>query len=383
MAQEILNQLIQKGHDSIACGVSDHGMDSHEHTDARILTREEYLRDFWHRLHKWQDDCISTGFEKLDAQLSGGLREGLYVIGGMPSIGKTAFCLQMADQIVKAGHHVLYFSLLETETDMLFRSFSRLTFIKEHEKGRGSKNAKTVADFRNGDCFIAGTDASIKSVQEALEEYCANYKCMYIASPNERTTVSDVRNAVEAHIHQTGKVPVIFVDYMQFMSNDEPTNTDKQNTDAVVSGLKQMSIQFHTPIIAISTINRSSYSAPITYASFKGTGGVEYFADVLIGMQYEGMQENSTGESERARAARIAKLISRMDKRAGQGKDQAIQLTIIKNADGLKGNCPMAFYPAYNYFAEPPAESPSTDCTAPNGEWGHTSHRRKKASTSK
>lgn len=72
-----------------------------------------------------------------------------------------------------------------------------------------------------------------------------------------------------------------------------------------------------------------------------------------------------------------------MDKRAGQGKDQAIQLTIIKNADGLKGNCPMAFYPAYNYFAEPPAESPGTDCTAPNGEWGHTSHRRKKASTSK
>ena len=42
---------------------------------------------------------ISTGFERLDEELDGGLYEGLYVIGAISSLGKTTYCLQMADQM--------------------------------------------------------------------------------------------------------------------------------------------------------------------------------------------------------------------------------------------------------------------------------------------
>ena len=55
--------------------------------------------------------ALKTGFSKLDEALDGGLYDGLYVIGAVSSLGKTAFCMQMADQLAMQGRDVLIFSL--------------------------------------------------------------------------------------------------------------------------------------------------------------------------------------------------------------------------------------------------------------------------------
>lgn len=52
---------------------------------------------------------ISTGFKSLDTALSGGLyNNNLIVIGAVPSLGKTAFLLQITDYIAKNNHDVLF-----------------------------------------------------------------------------------------------------------------------------------------------------------------------------------------------------------------------------------------------------------------------------------
>lgn len=51
---------------------------------------------------------LSTGFSKLDAALDGGLYDGLYVMGAVSSLGKTAFCMQMADNLARQGRDVLF-----------------------------------------------------------------------------------------------------------------------------------------------------------------------------------------------------------------------------------------------------------------------------------
>ena len=52
---------------------------------------------------------------------------GLYVLGSMPSLGKTAFALQLADQLAQAGEHVLYFSLDQSIGELTSKDLSRLT----------------------------------------------------------------------------------------------------------------------------------------------------------------------------------------------------------------------------------------------------------------
>lgn len=64
--------------------------------------------------------------------------------------------------------------------------------------------------------------------------------------------------------------------------------------------LKRISRDYKIPVIAISSFNRDNYSAPVNTAAFKESGAVEYSADVLIGLQYHGMerQEKGNGKAE-------------------------------------------------------------------------------------
>ncbi|MCL2355466.1 MAG: DnaB helicase C-terminal domain-containing protein, partial [Oscillospiraceae bacterium] len=66
--------------------------------------------------------AIPTGFKNLDDALDGGLREGLYVLGAVPSLGKTTFALQIADYIAKQGRDVLIYSLEMTKIRLTARS---------------------------------------------------------------------------------------------------------------------------------------------------------------------------------------------------------------------------------------------------------------------
>ena len=50
-----------------------------------------------------------------------------------------------------------------------------------------------------------------------------------------------------------------------------------------------MSRDLHIPIIGISSFNRQSYTDPVNLSSLKESGALEYGSDVVIGLQYEGM----------------------------------------------------------------------------------------------
>ncbi|GHT93103.1 hypothetical protein FACS1894122_07820 [Alphaproteobacteria bacterium] len=79
---------------------------------ARLHSAKHRLVDFMNGIaESVNTPAISTGFPRLDEFLNGGLYEGLYILGAISSAGKTAFVLQMADEIAKGGGDVLYFSL--------------------------------------------------------------------------------------------------------------------------------------------------------------------------------------------------------------------------------------------------------------------------------
>ena len=106
-----------------------------------------------------------------------------------------------------------------------------------------------------------------------------------------------------------------------------------------------MSRDYSIPIIGISSFNRDNYTAPVNMASFKESGAIEYSSDVLIGLQYEGM-DYQEGEADKAREKRIRELMKEAVDAGKAGKPQRIQVKILKHRNGSKGDAYLDFYPS-------------------------------------
>lgn len=165
-------------------------------------------------------------------------------------------------------------------------------------------------------------------------------------------SVDYIAQTVKKHIDATGKKPLVVIDYLQILAlnaNNERL-TDKQCMDKTVLGLKQVSRDFSIPVFAISSFNRQSYTAPADLASFKESGAIEYSADVLLGMQYAGM-DYETGDTDAAREKRVRLLRREQEEKAKRpGVFQQIELKILKFRNGKKTTVPLELCPMCNCF---------------------------------
>ena len=155
---------------------------------------------------------------------------------------------------------------------------------------------------------------------------------------------------------------MVLIDYLQIISPADTRATDKQNTDRAVLELKRLSRDYSLPVIGISSFNRDNYYSPVNLASFKESGAIEYSSDVLIGLQYYGM-DYQEGETEKNREKRIRELVKNQMAAAKHGNAQKLQVKVLKNRNGCKGSSLIDFYPMFNYFAEPypPQNEDTTD----------------------
>ena len=88
--------------------------------------------------------------------------------------------------------------------------------------------------------------------------------------------------------------------------------TDKQNTDKAVVERKRVSRYYDVPIFAISSFNHENYTSPVNIVSFKESGAIEYTSDVLMALQFKGMdyikKDEGKYEDEKTCTARIIQL---------------------------------------------------------------------------
>lgn len=294
----------------------------------------------------------STGFPELDQELDGGLYPGLYIVGAISSLGKTTFCLQIADQVAQAGTDVLIFSLEMARNELIAKSISRLTYINGKRISGNSSLAKTTRGILTGTRYKNYTQDEKDLIANSIEEYGYYSEHIFINEGIGDIGIEQIRERVARHTRLTGKAPVVLIDYLQILAPYDPKATDKQNTDKAVLELKRLSRDYATPIIGISSFNRDNYLAPVNLASFKESGAIEYSSDVLIGLQYEGM-DYKKGEKENERIKRIRQLQDDQIILGKNGQAQSIQVKILKNRNGSKGDSTMEFIPMFNYFYEP------------------------------
>ena len=277
---------------------------------------------------------LKTGFPKLDAALDGGLYDGLYVLGAISSLGKTAFCMQIADQLAQRGQDVLVFSLEMSEYELMARSVSRETFLSDSSNGR--KLAKTVRGVLDGRRYYQYSLEEHAHLQTAMDRYTAYGSHLWFREGDHETGMDVLRREVRRHIEETGNKPVVLIDYLQIIAPADVHFTDKQNLDRNVCSLKKLSREYELTILAISSFNRENYNAEATMAAFKESGGIDYSADVLLGLQAQGAGgKNFNIDAEKRKDPR------------------ELELKILKNRTaGLGKPVPFRYYPAFSCFEE-------------------------------
>lgn len=281
---------------------------------------------------------ISTGFSKLDDLLGGGIYSGLYVLGAISSLGKTAFIQNIADNIAESGKKVLYFSLEMSTNEMLARTIVRNTHMHDKTFLRGTR------ELLNNDMDKIDYD-KIKRLKTHLNAITDN---MYYEEGNFSTTIDEIINKVTMFKHTYEIAPVVVIDYLQIIAPKDIRMTEKQSTDTNIAELKRLSRDLDIPVLIVSSVNRANYMSYIDFSSFKESGSIEYGADVVLGLQLNAIHNlmqlpKSTTESEKRELLNSAK----------SEIPREIELVVLKNRNGKTGTTHNYSYnPIYNYFIE-------------------------------
>ena len=273
---------------------------------------------------------VPTGFANLD-KASGGLFQGLYVIAATTSLGKTTFALQMADNLAESGKDVVYFSLEQSTYEIVSKSIARRMFL----------NGKKVysLDLRCGDYP--------RDFDKYLEEYkSAVGNRLSVVEGNFNCNVEYIETYLRHYIKKTGVHPYVFIDYLQILQPDEERQTAKDKIDKTITRLKTMSHRLGLTIVVISSVNRTNYLTPIDFESLKESGGIEYTADVVWGLQLEVVNSKDMA----APNVGITKK-REMIKQAKMARPRQIELVCLKNRQGVSSfSCYFKYYSAYEYF---------------------------------
>ena len=287
--------------------------------------------------------AIKTGFKILDQVLDGGLYEGLYTIGAISSLGKTAFCGNIADNIATAGHDVIIFSFEMSKFEFIARSISKLTFayFLGHRDKIKYEWCKTERGITDGSRYKNYTPEEIALINKCKSTYATKAgQHLYIYESIGEMSVNDIANIVKTHIENTGNKPVVIIDYLQLIKNEDPriNSNDKVKTDANLTALKKLSRDEKLAIIAISSFNRNSYETRARFESFKESGSVEYTSSVLLALQLAGVEEDNFNVNE-----------------AKAKNPREVELVILKNRQAKSGDTiKYYYYPMFNFFYEDP-----------------------------
>lgn len=278
-----------------------------------------------------------TGFKKLDEVLDGGLYEGLYIIGAITSLGKTTLALQIADQIAQSGQDVLIMSLEMSRYELMSKSISRHTLIDTLSDPAGDiRNAKTNRGITAGARYEHYSEIEKDLIFRSTLAYGKYARHIFIHEGIGDIGTERIKEEIRKHTAYTGKAPVVVIDYLQILAPHDIRATDKQNIDKAVLELKRISRDFKTPIIGISSFNRSSYNEELDLSAFKESGSIEYGSDVLIGLQLKGAGKKDFDSRE-----------------AKQKNPREVELVILKNRNGRTGDrIDFCYYPLFNYFEE-------------------------------
>lgn len=273
---------------------------------------------------------IKSGYFNLD--LITNLYPGFYVLGAVSSLGKTTFIHQMTDQIACVGQPVLFFSLEQTRLELTTKSLSRIMAQVD------ARTARTSLQIRKG-----RVDERVMAAQQIYSAYADN---VYVVENTFSATMNSIEKDVETFINEKKQKPVIIIDYLQVIQPPEGSNkTAKDLVDMHVSRLKKLQAKYKLVMMVVSSFNRQNYLTQVDFESFKESGGIEYTADVVWGLQLEVLHDALFNSASKINEKR------QKIKEAKAANPRRVELVCLKNRFGVSSyTCNFEYFPQFDLF---------------------------------
>lgn len=223
---------------------------------------------------------VDTGFTELNS-MTGGLHGGdLIIVAARPSVGKTAFAINLAQNGCKAGGVADVFSLEMPEEQLTKRILSSI----------GNVNA---GKWQNP--FKLFNEQDHKSINTAMGIYSQWQMNIH---DHPRQTVADIRAAVrKTQRENPGKKHIVVIDYLQLITPVGKFDREDLKIGAMTRELKLMARQFNVPIILLSQLSRSveqrQDKRPMM-SDLRESGAIEQDADVIAFLYREDYYDKET-----------------------------------------------------------------------------------------
>jgi len=201
-----------------------------------------------------------TKFNAVD-EILGGVKKGcLYVLAGATGMGKTAFALNIADNIAQDGK-VLYFSIEMGESQLQSRRAA----------------AKTGISIKKQDIAITLTNDEMR----ALAAHKATPNLIFVDKAHDLSSIS---NMARKFIRKFPDARLVVVDYLQLL-NGNPKLQRVHQIEEITKALKKLSIKINLPIILLSQLSRGvsgrDNKRPML-SDLRDSGAIEQDADVVM-----------------------------------------------------------------------------------------------------
>lgn len=211
---------------------------------------------------------LRTGFQNLDQITNGLQNEELVILAARPSMGKSAFALNLALNVAKRNEDgkaaVAIFSLEMSNEQLAGRMLSSESNVKNVKIKTGGLNSREWQ-------FLEAGIQSLARLSIVFDDSAA-------------VTVADIRAKCRKLAHEN-RLDFVVIDYLQLIKGDSRSGNRQEEVARISRSLKQMARELKVPVLALSQLSRDvekrDDKRPVL-ADLRESGSIEQDADIVM-----------------------------------------------------------------------------------------------------
>ena len=209
---------------------------------------------------------VPTGMMDLDRMTSGLQQGDLIIVAGRPSMGKTAFSVNIGEHVaIDSGLPVAIFSMEMGGTQLAMRMLGSVGRIDQQRLKTGRLNEEDWPKLTH----------AIQKMNDAQ---------IYIDETPALSSI-ELRSRSRRLARKCGQLGLIIVDYLQLMSANSPGENRATEISEISRNLKSLAKELNCPVIALSQLNRSLEQRPNrrpVMSDLRESGAIEQDADLIL-----------------------------------------------------------------------------------------------------
>lgn len=216
-------------------------------------------------INKGQTTGVSSGFHDLDAKTSGFQKGDMVLIAARPSMGKTTFALNIAENAaLRSGKRVAIFSLEMSKEQLAYKLLCSEAHVDMLKLRTGNLDEK---DWEN----LARASGPLGSSKIFIDDTAG-------------ITVMEMRSKCRRLKIEHG-IDMIIIDYLQLMAGSKGSESRQQEVSEISRSIKAIAKEMQCPVIALSQLSRAPEQRadhrPML-SDLRESGSIEQDADVVM-----------------------------------------------------------------------------------------------------